>query len=663
MELGLREWLIIGGVIVVLLIVLDGWRRMRGSSNRLKMKIDKSLTDLPEMPEESSFNPELPGGGARVVHGHDEAVAGGRREPVMSDDHQAATKQPEFDELNVSPVRRAEAHVQIPSVDDRPLKPERSDSRQSENELENNSAIKPANNEYANEHPSKSSFDSAINTAPRAASSDRLVPPSNTSSNTDSNAAKTSGSDTSESEPTAVTRPVDQSPLQMPLSTDKRDERQQSLLTPEQVAEQDPLFASFDSFPPHHDGPSFDEMDNNLSAVRVVQDEESEPEAIPSSTDNVPTIGDIDTDTEHDRIAAAVSEFEAQETSIEDDVPLIQTLVQSKATEASFDTTEPPERQDLFAAETMPERKASHTRTPPDYSAEEDNLIDSLPEGFRFDVVDDTTADDDDYEFDYTRPVSELMRPSREETPAAQQTAMDLPPAQDTDVLHRHRPDTQDAQTSASETLHFSAIDDDQAELSGSLFTEEPRQTPVVNTLQASDTDVNELAAADDVAAAPGMGIKGQSLQKIPEADKVLVISVVAAEGEQSFTGRSLLQILLACGMRYGDMKIFHRYEDGIDEGAVQFSMTNALEPGYFDIDTMDSIETRGVTFFMSMEEPRDVMNAYECMLATATAIANNLHGILLDENRSTMRDQTKEHYRERIRKFEMRKLKKTTTA
>lgn len=263
------------------------------------------------------------------------------------------------------------------------------------------------------------------------------------------------------------------------------------------------------------------------------------------------------------------------------------------------------------------------------------------------------------------------MRPKRDDNHQLQQTMMDLPEHQDQAAPLREaessaRPKT--AYTQPLEPAHFSAIDDDeQTELTG-LFTDEqpvaaPAPAPTAKPIpQPPAAKAKETVDADSKAD-PAIGIKGQSLQKIPEADKVLVISVVATEGEQSFSGRSLLQILLACGMRYGDMKIFHRYEDGIDKGAIQFSMTNALEPGYFDIETMDSIETRGVTFFMSMEEPRDVMNAYECMLATASAVATNLNGVLLDENRSTMRDQTKEHYRERIRKFEMRKLKKTTTA
>lgn len=48
MEFGLREWLIVIGIIVIAGILFDGWRRMRGGKGKLKFKLDRNLSNLPE---------------------------------------------------------------------------------------------------------------------------------------------------------------------------------------------------------------------------------------------------------------------------------------------------------------------------------------------------------------------------------------------------------------------------------------------------------------------------------------------------------------------------------------------------------------------------------------------------------------------------------------
>ena len=45
MDFGLREWLIIIGIIVIAGILFDGWRRMRGGKGTLKFKLDRRLAD------------------------------------------------------------------------------------------------------------------------------------------------------------------------------------------------------------------------------------------------------------------------------------------------------------------------------------------------------------------------------------------------------------------------------------------------------------------------------------------------------------------------------------------------------------------------------------------------------------------------------------------
>ncbi len=44
MEIGLREWLILIGIIVIAGILFDGWRRMRGGKGRLKFRLDRSYS-------------------------------------------------------------------------------------------------------------------------------------------------------------------------------------------------------------------------------------------------------------------------------------------------------------------------------------------------------------------------------------------------------------------------------------------------------------------------------------------------------------------------------------------------------------------------------------------------------------------------------------------
>jgi cell division protein ZipA len=80
MDIGLREWLIVIGIIVIGGILFDGWRRMRGSKGRLKLKLDRSVASLPDDDEE---DPSLLGP-SRVVNKH--------QEPSLDEEELPATR-------------------------------------------------------------------------------------------------------------------------------------------------------------------------------------------------------------------------------------------------------------------------------------------------------------------------------------------------------------------------------------------------------------------------------------------------------------------------------------------------------------------------------------------------------------------------------------------
>jgi len=56
MDIGLREWLIVIGIIVIAGILFDGWRRMRGSKGKLKFKLDRNIaSSLPDEDESTEL--------------------------------------------------------------------------------------------------------------------------------------------------------------------------------------------------------------------------------------------------------------------------------------------------------------------------------------------------------------------------------------------------------------------------------------------------------------------------------------------------------------------------------------------------------------------------------------------------------------------------------
>jgi len=140
------------------------------------------------------------------------------------------------------------------------------------------------------------------------------------------------------------------------------------------------------------------------------------------------------------------------------------------------------------------------------------------------------------------------------------------------------------------------------------------------------------------------------------EYSEVLVLNVMAHEDEL-IQGDDLLPVLLAAGLRFGEMNIFHRHAGG-KSGPVLFSVANVLNPGTFDLNSISEFSTKGLCFFLTLPNVINNMQAFDEMLRTAQQLCDGLDAELKDDNRSVMTAQTIEHYRERIRNFELRQLR-----
>jgi cell division protein ZipA len=197
-----------------------------------------------------------------------------------------------------------------------------------------------------------------------------------------------------------------------------------------------------------------------------------------------------------------------------------------------------------------------------------------------------------------------------------------------------------------------SNIDDDEHEVVAGWSSSKTDDDYEELALRADSQDIPKYVSP---ATADKAGL-GKENKTSSEHHELLVINAMAPEGKP-FKGNDLLQILMACDVRYGKMNIFHRYENSDSTGQIQFSVANLVEPGNFNLDEIDGFSTPGVVFFMHLPGPRDSIKAYETMVETARCLVKNLEGELRDQTYSVATKQTLEHYKQRIRDFERHQL------
>jgi cell division protein ZipA len=101
--------------------------------------------------------------------------------------------------------------------------------------------------------------------------------------------------------------------------------------------------------------------------------------------------------------------------------------------------------------------------------------------------------------------------------------------------------------------------------------------------------------------------------------------------------------------LRYGTMKIFHAYESDSASGRVLFSVTSALEPGYFDADHIDTIKIPGLCLFMHHHSLPQPLKTFEEMLKVAKRLEHLLGGTLCDSQRQPLSETIIADYRAKL--------------
>ena len=146
-----------------------------------------------------------------------------------------------------------------------------------------------------------------------------------------------------------------------------------------------------------------------------------------------------------------------------------------------------------------------------------------------------------------------------------------------------------------------------------------------------------------------GREVEGESENDDAITDEeVIYLNLQSRDGE--IEGADLIRAMQKYDLTHGDMGIFHRLTEGSRQPL--FSIANMVEPGNFDIETLSTMTTPGLTLFLRLPRTFDALHALDEMWATTRGLASELNADILDRNRQPFSSQKQQKMRDEVLEY-----------
>ena len=175
-----------------------------------------------------------------------------------------------------------------------------------------------------------------------------------------------------------------------------------------------------------------------------------------------------------------------------------------------------------------------------------------------------------------------------------------------------------------------------------------PFSEPDSDDIEQELARMERLVSGHEPESEPGIEARPEEPETPADVERLLVISVVAAEGDL-FAGETLLKVFEHNKLRYSSSGIFQRVVIQGGREMPVFGVANLVKPGTFAPPDMEGFSTPGVTFFLQLPCPGNAVDAFDDFVKTAERLAVEFGGELRDEHHKVLTHQALMHTRERI--------------